>query len=138
MRSVTAKLGEVERKFKIRHATTMRLAPLAQLVLPSMRDGVVTPPPHPDLCLAFSGAVLGSFWADGRPPWPDLMACDGDIVAYGDGVVDALVEQGLTMQQVSACMFALWPDAMRSFPAHKEELAEAKDFSEAQAASTSG
>ena len=91
MRTVESEIAGRVRRWSVVHGLTHRFAPRFSVVMPS----TINPSGDPAL-LSTCGAWLGQSWRGDGSTWPPLSSCGGDLIQYGDHVIDVLLEDGLT------------------------------------------
>jgi hypothetical protein len=82
-----------------------------------------------DVFAAVSYAAIGLCWPESPPLGVPALERGGDIAAYGEAVVDALVvDHGFALDRVASCAMELASVVIDSVPA-PSEVDEARDFS---------
>ena len=134
MRRVEVRIGEVPQECRISFGLAARMSEPFSWVMPS-RDaaGRQAPPPPPELTLAVMCSFLGQAWC-GPKAWPSLRECGLDVIEHGEGVFDALIEDGIDAGAATKAAMQLYVATMEAMPAPQAEVDEAADFSEAQQA----
>lgn len=141
MRKVKVPLGEEVRTWGVLHGTTIRFSRAMGEVHRIVSE---TGEPPPDT-LSIQAAYLASSWVGKAPTpsgrWPTLRDVGSDVVSLGDIAVDAFLEAGLDLVEITRCATELFNLACEAMPNTKDREGEVKDlegFSEAQGKSTQG
>jgi len=82
-----------------------------------------------------AGAALGACWRGSSRPKVDYRACAYDPLRYGGMVIDELHSRGCDLREIMTAGI----EALRLVSQdmlHEQEVADAADFSDAEAAST--